>query len=215
MFNFFGKKKEEPKKQVTFQPVDLNQTALGIANRKNDNQLKLDQIERELKGALAEFRQARTPGQKAQAKQKAMRLLKRKKMYQAHMNNLENTQMAVEGAAMDVDIMRDNMAIVQTMKATVDTQKAMMHAMGGVDSMYDIMDDMQEIKDQQEEFNEEMQRNYDVDVGDAELNEEIDELDYQMRMEMDGQNMQVPEQGGQVPIGNANNELAALEAELK
>ena len=125
--------------------------------------------------------------------------------------------MAVESAAMDVDIMKDNMAIMQTMKSTVQMQKDMMHAMGGIDSMYDVMDDMQEIKEQQEEFNDEMQRNFDIDVDDADLNDEIDELDYQMRMEMDNQGMQVP-MGGEVnpQIGNnLNAEEAALEAELK
>ena len=44
-----------------------------------------------------------------------------------------------------------------------------MHAMGGVDSMQDVMDDMAEIKDEQQELNEEFQRNYDVDVGDEEM----------------------------------------------
>ena len=213
MFNFFGKKsnKEPPKPQ--FAPVDLNATSNGIANRKNDTNLKLEQVEKELKGALLNYRQARTPQQKAQAKAKAMRLLKKKKLYQAHVNNLENTQMAVESAAMDVDIMKDNMAIMQTMKATTQMQKDMLHAMGGIDSMYDVMDDMAEIKEQQEEFNEEMQRNFDVDVDDADLNDEIDELDYQMRMEMDNQGMQVPGEMNQNP--NINAEEAALEAELK
>ena len=215
MFNFFGKKSNAEPPKPQFQPVDLNATSHGISNRKNDTQLKLDQVEKELKGALVQYRQARTPQQKAQAKNKAMRLLKKKKLYQAHVNNLENTQMAVESAAMDVDIMKDNMAIMQTMKSTVQMQKDMMHAMGGVDSMYDVMDDMQEIKDQQEEFNDEMQRNFDVDVDDADLNDEIDELDYQMRMEMDNQGMQVPgEMNGPQP-SNLNAEEAALEAELK
>ena len=217
MFNFFGKKSNaQPPQKPQFQPVDLNATSHGIANRKNDTQLKLEQIEKELKGALVDYRQARTPQQKSQAKAKAMRLLKKKKLYQAHVNNLENTQMAVESAAMDVDIMKDNMAIMQTMKATVDMQKNMMHAMGGIDSMYDVMDDMQEIKEQQEEFNDEMQRNFDIDVDDTDLNEEIDELDYQMRMEMDNQGMQVPGEMNQ-PINNnnLNAEEAALEAELK
>jgi charged multivesicular body protein 5 len=218
MFNFFGRKQNAaPPQQPHFQPVDLNATSHGISNRKNDTQLKLGQVEKELKGALVEYRQARTPQQKAQAKSKAMRLLKKKKLYQAHVNNLENTQMAVESAAMDVDIMKDNMAIMQTMKSTVQMQKDMMHAMGGIDSMYDVMDDMQEIKEQQEEFNDEMQRNFDIDVDDADLNDEIDELDYQMRMEMDNQGMQVP-MGGEVnpQIGNnLNAEEAALEAELK
>ena len=68
---------------------------------------------------------------------------------------------------------------------------------------------------EKEEFNEEMQRNFDVDVDDADLNDEIDELDYQMRMEMDGQGMQVPgEMNGPQP-SNLNAEEAALEAELK
>ena len=138
-----------------------------------------------------------------------MRLLKKKKMYQAHANNLENTQMVVESDDKDVDIMKDNMAIMQTMKSTVQTQKNMLHAIGGIDSMYDVMDDMAEFKEQQEEFNNELQRNLDVDID---LNDEIDELDYQMRMEMDVQGMQVP-QDSNGPMKNA--ELAALEAELK
>ena len=219
MFNFFGKRSTPAPQQQKpqFQPVDLDAQAHGIANRKNDTALKLDQTSKELKAALVTYRQARTPAQKAQAKNKAMRLLKKKKMYEAHINNLENTQMAVESAAMDCDIMKDNMAIMQTMKSTVQMQKDMMHAMGGVDSMYDVMDDMQDIKDQQEEFNEEMQRNFDVDVGDAELNDEIDELDYQMRMEMDNQGMNIPvQQEANQPVGNNyNDEMAALEAELK
>ena len=217
MFNFFGKKSNAtPPPKPQFQPVDLNATSHGISNRKNDTQLKLDQVEKELKGALVDYRQARTPQQKSQAKAKAMRLLKKKKLYQAHVNNLENTQMAVESAAMDVDIMKDNMAIMQTMKSTVQMQKDMMHAMGGIDSMYDVMDDMAEIKEQQEEFNDEMQRNFDIDVDDADLNDEIDELDYQMRMEMDNQGMQVPMGEMNQPVANnLNAEEAALEAELK
>ena len=141
-----------------------------------------------------------------------MRLLKKKKMYQAHANNLENTQMAVESAAMDVDIMKDNIAIMQTMKSTVQTQKNMLHAIGSIDSMYDVMDDMAEIKEQQEKFNDELQRNLDVDIDDTDLNDEIDELDYQMRMEMDVQGMQVPQESNG-PMKNA--EEAALEAEIK
>ena len=213
MFEFFGKKKNKEPPKTQFTPVDLNATSNGISARKNDTNLKLEQVEKELKGALLNYRQARTPQQKAQAKAKAMRLLKKKKLYQAHVNNLENTQMAVESAAMDVDIMKDNMAIMQTMKATTQMQKNMLHAMGGIDSMYDVMDDMAEIKEQQEEFNDEMQRNFDVDVDDADLNDEIDELDYQMRMEMDNQGMQVPGEMNQNP--NVNAEEAALEAELK
>ena len=56
------------------------------------------------------------------------------------------------------------------------------------------MYDKAEIKEQQEEFNDELQRNLDVDIDDTDLNDEIDELDYQMRMEMDAQGMRVPQE---------------------
>ena len=79
--------------------------------------------------------------------------------------------------------------------------------------MYDIMDDMQEIKAEQEELNEEFQRNYDVDVGDEELDAELDDLDYQMRLEMDNDGLKAPSDivGGQVK----NSDEAELEEALK
>ena len=67
----------------------------------------------------------------------------------------------------------------------------MLHAIGSIDSMYDVMDDMAEIKEQLEKSNDELQRNLDVDIDDTDLNDEIDELDYQMRMEMYAQGIQV------------------------
>lgn len=70
MFNFFGKKKHAEKPQPQFAPVDLNATSHGISNRKNDTQLKLEQVEKELKGALVDYRQARTPQQKLKQKLK-------------------------------------------------------------------------------------------------------------------------------------------------
>ena len=88
----------------------------------------------------------------------------------------------------------------------------MLHSIGGIDSIYGVMDDMAEIKEQQEEFNDELQRNLDGDIDDTDLNEEFDELDYQMRLEMDAQGMQVPQESNG-PMKNA--EEAALEAEIK
>ena len=99
------------------------------------------------------------------------------------------------------------MAIIQTMKSTVQTQKNMLHSIGGSDSMYNVMDDIAEIKEQQEEYNDELQRNLDVDIDDTDLNDEIDELDYQMRIETYTQGMQVPQESNG-PMKNA--EEAAL-----
>ena len=57
------------------------------------------------------------------------------------------------------------------MKSTVQMKKPMLHSMKRIDSKYDAMDYIQKIKDQQEEFNDEMQRNFDIDVDDTDLND--------------------------------------------
>jgi hypothetical protein len=134
----------------------------------NDVKLKLDATDKELRGALEQLRAARTPQQKQIAKQKATNILKKKKMYESHFNNLQNTQFNVENAHIQTQMMRDNMDILNTMKATVNVQKQMM---GGInaDSVYDIMDDMRELQEDQNEINDAFQRNYEIDIGDDEL----------------------------------------------
>ena len=211
MFNFFGQKpKKEAPRPV---PIDLNVESQNMSNRMNDLALKIDQVDKQLKAQLQVYRTARNPTAKAQAKKKAMQLLKKKKMYEQHSNNLSNAQMTLDTVNMDCQMMRDNMNIMQVMKNTVQVQKDTLHAMGGIDGMYDVMDDMAELKDQQQEMNEEIQRNLDVDVGDEELDAELDELDYQMRVEMDNDGMRAPMDniGGM----NNNNDEAQLEDLLK
>ena len=155
MFNFFGKKqKKEAPRPV---PIDLNVESQNMSNRMNDLALKIDQVDKQLKAQLQVYRTARNPTAKAQAKKKAMQLLKKKKMYEQHSNNLSNAQMTLDTVNMDCQMMRDNMNIMQVMKNTVQVQKDTLHAMGGIDGMYDVMDDMAELKDEQQEINEEIQ----------------------------------------------------------
>ena len=206
MFNFFKKKEEKPKPK----PVDLNITSMNLSNKLNETSLKINAVDKELKSQLQIYRTARNPTQKAQAKKKATQLLKKKKMYEQHYNNLSNTQMTVDSANMDCQIMRDNLNIMQVMKDTVQVQKDTLHSMGGIEGMYDVMDDMAEIREEQQDLNEEFQRNYDVDVGDEELDAELDDLDYQMRLEMDNDGLKAPnEQVGGEQIKNSD------EAELE
>lgn len=210
MFNFFKKKEEKPKPK----PVDLNITSMNLSNKLNETSLKINAVDKELKSQLQIYRTARNPTQKAQAKKKATQLLKKKKMYEQHYNNLSNTQMTVDSANMDCQIMRDNINIMQVMKDTVQVQKDTLHSMGGIDGMYDVMDDMAEIREEQQDLNEEFQRNYDVDVGDEELDAELDDLDYQMRLEMDNDGLKAPnEQVGGEQIKNSDE--AELEDALK
>ena len=113
MFNFFKKKEEKPKPV----PVDLNITSMNLSNKLNETSLKVNAIDKELKAQLQIYRNERNPTRKAQAKKKATQLLKKKKMYEQHINNLSNTQMTVDSTNMDCQIMKDNMNInIATLK---------------------------------------------------------------------------------------------------
>ena len=134
----------------------------------SDIKLKLDATDKELKTALEQMRSARTTQQKQIAKKKATSLLQKKKMYESHLNNLQNTQFNVENAHIQTQMMRDNMDIINTLKSTVTVQKQMMGNMNP-DDVYNLMDDMRELQEDQNEINDAFTRNYDIDVGDDEL----------------------------------------------
>jgi charged multivesicular body protein 5 len=108
--NVFGSKKKEEKKEVN--PIDLAGTTQRLGGTMNDIKLKIEAVDKELKCALDGYRNARNATAKAQAKQKATQLLKKKKMYEAHLNNLSNTQFNVENAHIQSTMIRDNIDIV-------------------------------------------------------------------------------------------------------
>lgn len=170
MFNIFRGKKKQEKKPVHSEPLDLQKSAARLVDRTHDIKEKLEKIELELRSSLEAFRMARTQPEKIKAKKKAVDALKRKKMYLAQLNNLEQTSFNVENVQMQTDMVRDNMEIVKILKQTNDMQKIMMKEMN-VETVDDMIDEMQEAKYVQEEFSDAIQRNYDIDIEESELDE--------------------------------------------
>lgn len=74
--------------------------------------MKLEATDKELKTALETYRNARNPVLKNQAKAKAANILKKKKMYESHLANLQGSQFNVENAHMQTQMMKDNMDVV-------------------------------------------------------------------------------------------------------
>ena len=59
---------------------------------------------------------------------------------------------------------------MRTLKQTSDVQRDLMREMN-IDTMDDMLDEMQEIKIAQEEFTDAIQKNYEVEVDEADLDE--------------------------------------------
>ena len=173
MFNIFGGKKPAAENKPNTNPsdkVDLDKSAARLVNRTHDIKLRLEKIELELKCALEAYRISRTSTEKLRAKKKAVDVLKRKKMYSAQLQNLEQTCFCVENVTMQAEMARDNMEIVRILKQTNDVQKQMMKEMN-VDTVDDMIDEMQEAKVMQEEFSDAITRNYEIDIDESELDE--------------------------------------------
>ncbi len=88
---------------------------------------------------------------------------------------------------------------MRTLKQTTELQKNMMKEMN-IESVDDMIDEIQETKIAQEEFSDAIQKNYEVEVDEADLDEgkefylflELEQLDYDMRVQMDAKELSVP-----------------------
>lgn len=113
MFKIFGTNKKEKKEPPKTTMSDIDKSSARLVERSSDMKLKLEKIELELKTALEAYRNARTQPEKIRAKKKAVDILKKKKMYTAQLQNLEQVSFNVENVTMQAEIMKDNVEIVR------------------------------------------------------------------------------------------------------
>jgi hypothetical protein len=74
--------------------------------------MKLDAVNKELKVALEQYKNSKGT-MKNSAKLRCINLMKKKKMYEAHVGTLESTQFNVENVHLQTQMMKDNIAIVR------------------------------------------------------------------------------------------------------
>lgn len=115
---------------------------------------------------------------KSSHKAKAANALKKRKMYEGQLQNLESSQFTLESMKIQSEMMKDQISVVQTMQEANVAQKDMMKKMNAED-MFDIAMDMKDMRDEMDEMNEVFQESYKVDVSDDELDAELDELNFE------------------------------------
>jgi hypothetical protein len=93
-------------------------------------------------------------------------------MYDSQLGNMEATHLNVENVAIQSEMARDNMDIVRTLKTTNQVQKELMKDMN-IETIDDMVDELQEMQYMTEEFSDAIQRNYEVDLDDEDLNRGI------------------------------------------
>ncbi|XP_026473639.1 charged multivesicular body protein 5-like [Ctenocephalides felis] len=179
MNRLFGKSKpKEP-------PPNLTDCIAGVDGRAEGIEKKIAKLDAELRKYKDQIVKMREGPAKNAVKQKAMRVLKQKKMYEQQAENLHNQSFNMEQANYAAQMLKDTQSTVVAMK---DGMKQMKHEFKkiNIDEIEDIQDDMADMLEQADEVQEALGRTYGMpDIDDDELAAELDALGDEIALDDD------------------------------
>lgn len=149
--------------------------------------VKLASINAELTSYQTKLSKMRDGPGKTAIKQKALKVLQRRKMYEGQRDQLQQQSYNMESAAM----MQDNLQNVMTTVSTLKTTNAALKKQYGkidIDKIERMQDEMQDLMEVGNEIQESISRSYDLpeEVDEAELDAELEALGEEA--ELDGLN---------------------------
>ena len=135
-------------------------------------------IEKEMGELYAKLKKSKGSSQ-AMYKNRCVMLLRKKKMYEQQLQTLLSQQFNLDQLAFTKENIQTNIETAQAMKIATQTQQKMMQDID-MDELDDLRDDMEDMMYETNEINEMLNRNYNVEVDEAELDEELKELDNEL-----------------------------------
>jgi charged multivesicular body protein 5 len=127
------------------------------------------------------------PGKRA-LKQKALKVLERRKMYEGQRDQLEQQSWNLQQAGMMTDNLKNVMTTVDVMK---QTNKSLKQQYGkiNIDKIERMQDEMADLMDMGNDIQESISRSYDVpeEVDEAELDAELEAFGNEVELESYGQ----------------------------
>jgi charged multivesicular body protein 5 len=155
--------------------------------------VKLASINAELTSYQTKLSKMRDGPGKTALKQKALKVLQRRKMYEGQRDQLEQQSWNMQQASMMTDNLKNVMTTVDVMK---QTNKALKQQYGkiNIDKIDQMQEEMADLMDMGNEIQESISRSYDVpeDVDEAELDAELEALGEEVGFESIGQTQGTP-----------------------
>lgn len=177
MNRLFGTKSQAPKST-------LNSAIAGVDARISSIDVKLAGLNAELQGYQAKLSKMRDGPGKTALKQKALKVLQRRKQYEAQRDQLQSQVWNMEQAGAMQDNLKNVMTTVDALKTT-NKELRRQYGKVDIDKIERLQDEMAELMDVGNEINESLARAYDVpeDVDEAELDAELEALGQEVEME--------------------------------
>uniref|UniRef100_A0A0G4I9H6 Uncharacterized protein n=1 Tax=Chromera velia CCMP2878 TaxID=1169474 RepID=A0A0G4I9H6_9ALVE len=193
---FFGKKKEETPQVDIPTAIKQNKEALEVLEKRHA--LLEKKIQKEQEDAIAKTR--------AKNKSGALMALKRKQMFTAQMEQVNNQRLTLEQQVMTLESSQSQAAAVGALKVGVQAQKVMGQTLN-IDKIDELMDDIQEQKDLQNEIDEVFKQQANVVGDDEDLLAELAELEGQ---QLDDRLLEASGVPSSVPTGAEGIETPAV-----
>ncbi|KAK5073082.1 Vacuolar protein-sorting-associated protein 60 [Lithohypha guttulata] len=177
MNRLFGAKNNAPK-------PTLNQAITGVETRIDSIDVKLAKLNAELTTYQQKMAKMRDGPGKNAIKQRALKVLQQRKMYESQKDNLMQQSWNMEQAGMMQDNLKNVMTTVDAMKTTNKELKKQ-YGKIDLDKIEQIQDEMADLMEIGNEISESMGRAYDIpdDVDEAELDAELEALGEEMTFE--------------------------------
>lgn len=186
MNRLFGAKSNAPK-------PTLSSAISGVETRIDSIDVKLAKLNAELSTYQAKLAKMRDGPGKNAIKQKALKVLQQRKMYESQRDQLQQQSWNMEQAGMMQDNLKNTMITVDAMKTTNKELKKQ-YGKIDIDKIERIQDEMADLMEMGNEISESMGRAYDVPDGvdEAELDAELEALGEDMMFEGQAESSGVP-----------------------
>ncbi|XP_021944838.1 charged multivesicular body protein 5 [Folsomia candida] len=179
MNRLFGKGKDKAP------PPDLGACISNVDKRAEDMDKKAAQCEGELRKIREQMKKMRDGPAKNALKQKALRILQRKKMFDNQSDSFRSQSFNMEQATMALQTAKDTQVVVAGMKAGVKEMKKEFKKID-VDKIEDLQDELADVLEISEDVQEALGRSYNIpDVDEDELEAELDALGDEIALDDD------------------------------
>ncbi|KAF8425910.1 Snf7 family [Tirmania nivea] len=179
MNRLFGTKSTAPK-------PNLQGAISGLDTRIESIDVKLAKLNAELSTYQQRMAKMRDGPGKNAIKQKALKVLQQRKMYEGQREQLQQQSWNMEQAGMMQDNLKNVMVTVDALKTTNKELKKQ-YGKINLDKIEQLQDEMADLMDLGNEIQESISRSYDVpdDVDEAELDAELEALGEEMELNAD------------------------------
>ncbi|VDN54578.1 unnamed protein product [Dracunculus medinensis] len=180
MHRIFG---SSTKKQVA---PNLTDTAASIDSRIESIDVKISKLDAELVTLKNQMKKMREGPGKNQIKQKLLRILKQKRMYENQRDQLSQQSFNIEQTNMAIQGMKDTQTTVDAMKMGLKSMQKEYKKID-INKIDTLQDEMEEMLDMNNEIQEAMSRQYDTpDIDEADLEAELEALGDELELDAEG-----------------------------